>query len=115
MKINGKEIGFEDLVKIYSDKCEYCEDLEERLIEQNKKNDNLQNQIDVMSRKVKRIKDKYDELYKFAEKLTTLIDERDEDIKTLIELNNELRKVNEQMQCSTNSSIRLTRKIIEII
>ena len=72
--IEGKRIPYEDLIKLYSDKCKYCDTLEERLQKANKRNDDLNERIDYVLKKTKRIKDKYKQLYDFAEKLCNLIE-----------------------------------------
>ena len=113
--IEADKMSYEDLAKLYNDKCIYCNTLEERLQKANKRNDDLDERIDYVLKKTKRIKDKYEQLYEFAEKLCNIIDKRDEDIKELIKVNEELTSVNKQLQDNCNRSIHITRKIIEII
>ena len=43
--IEGKRIPYEDLIKLYADKCKYCDTLEERLQKANKRNDELVERI----------------------------------------------------------------------
>ena len=113
--IEGKEISYEDLLKLYNDKCNYCNTLEERLQKANKRNDDLEERIDHVFRKAKNLKDKYKELYGFAESITKIIDEKDEDIKRLIDVNEGLMKVNEQLRNNLKTKAVSQISILEIL
>lgn len=100
---------------MYSDKCKYCDTLEERLAKSNKRNDELVERINSVLIKSKKVKDRYKQLYEFAESLTKIIDERDKDIKSLIDVNKELRKVNEQLQNGLKTKTISQISVLEIL
>lgn len=122
MTIEAKEVSYESLVKLYEDKCKYCETLEDRLRDQNKKIDEKEleaNSLHVENHIVKKkhanLKDKYDELYKFAEKLCKIIDMKDDQIKQLIEINEDLNIVNDICTKKFHSFEIIYEKIREIL
>ena len=53
--IEADKISYDDLAKLYNDKCIYCNTLEERLQKANKRNDDLNERIDYVLKKTKRI------------------------------------------------------------
>lgn len=113
--IDVKEISYEDLIKLYQDKCVYCETLEERLQKSNKRNDELTERLNIILAKSKKVKDKYQQLYDFAEGLTNIIEERDNDIKELIRVNDELVKVNEKLQGALKTKTISQISVLEIL
>lgn len=113
--IEGKRIPYEDLIKLYNDKCKYCETLEERLQKANKRNDELSERINFMLIKSKKVKNRYEQLYDIAESLTKVIDERDKDIEKLIDVNEELIKVNEKLENSLKTKAVSQISILEIL
>ena len=122
MTIEAKEISYESLVKLYEDKCKYCETLEDRLRDQNKKIDEKELEVNslrvenhINKKKHVNIKNKYDELYKFAEKLCKIIDIKDDQIKQLIEINEELNIVNDICTKKFHSFEIIYEKIREIL
>ena len=122
MTIEAKEISYEGLVKLYEDKCKYCETLEDRLRDQNKKIDekeleenSLRVNNHINKKKYANLKDKYDELYKFAEKLCELIDLKDNQISKLIQINEDLNIVNDICMKKFHSFEITYEKIREIL
>lgn len=113
--IEGKRIPYEDLIKLYADKCKCCDTLEERLAKSNKRNDELVERINSILIKGKKVKDRYKQLYDFAESLTKIIDERDKDIKRLIDVNEELMKVNEQLRNNLKTKAVSQISVLEIL
>lgn len=112
--INARKIEYEDLVKLYEDKCKYCEILEERLVKTNKRNDELVERINSILIKGKKVKDSYKELYSFAEKLCDVINKKDEQIDELSKVNDDLIKINRKMGEAVNEDIRLMLRVVEI-
>lgn len=122
MAIEAKEISYESLVKLYEDKCKYCETLEDRLRDQNKKIDEKELEANslrvnnhISKKKYANLKDKYDELYKFAEKLCELIDLKDNQINKLIQVNEDLNIVNDICMKKFHSFEITYEKIREIL
>lgn len=122
MTIEAKEISYESLVKLYEDKCKYCETLEDRLRDQNKKIDEKELEVNslrvenhINKKKHANLKDKYDELYKFAEKLCKIIDMKDDQIKQLIKINEDLNIVNDICTKKFHSFEIIYEKIREIL
>lgn len=122
MAIEAKEISYESLVKLYEDKCKYCETLEDRLRDQNKKMDKKELEINslhveshINKKKHANLKDKYDELYKFAEKLCKIIDMKDDQIRQLIEINEDLKTINDICTKKFHSFEIIYEKIREIL
>lgn len=113
--IEGKRIPYEDLIKLYDDKCKYCETLEERLQKANKRNDDLESRVEFLLKKFNKLKTKHNGLYEFAEGLIKIIEERDKDIKELINVNEELIKVNEQLQSNLKTKAVSQISILEIL
>lgn len=113
--IEGKRIPYEDLIKLYNDKCKYCETLEERLQKANKRNDDVEERLNFLLKKVNKTKSRYQELYNFAEGLCKIIEERNNDMEELIRVNGELIRINEQMQAELKSQIMIKKRIIEIL
>lgn len=113
--IEGKRIPYEDLIKLYNDKCKYCETLEERLQKANKRNDEVVERINSLLVKCKKVKDRYKQLYDFAESLTKVIDERDKDIENLINVNEALIKTNEKLQSDLKTKAVSQISILEIL
>ena len=107
MTIDIKDIKHEDLIKLYEDKCKYCDVLEERLVNSNKRNDELSERINHVLIKAQKIKTDYKKLYSFAEDLCNKIDERDKMIKDLVEVNEGLTGVNKKMEEAVTKDIQL--------
>ena len=122
MAIEAKEVSYESLVKLYEDKCKYCETLEDRLRDQNKKIDEKELEVNslrvenhISKKKHANLKNKYDELYKFAEKLCKIIDMKDDQIRQLIEINEDLNIVNDICTKKFHSFEIIYEKIREIL
>lgn len=112
--IDARKIEYEDLVKLYEDKCKYCEILEERLVKTNKRNDELTERINHVLTKAKKVKDSYKELYSFAEKLCDVINKKDEQIDELLKVNDDIIKINKKMGNAVHEDVSLMLKIIQV-